>query len=74
MVIFEMETLLFFFVEFMGEDVVLLAEEFVVFFEEVDFVEEGEVLAVFDKHGIFFWIKIEKWLEGFGIFIDELGN
>ena len=54
MVIFEMETLLFFFVEFMGEDVVLLAEEFVVFFEEVDFVEEGEVFTVFDKHGIFF--------------------
>jgi hypothetical protein len=54
MMIFEMETLLFFFVEFVGEDEVLLAEEFVVFFEEVDFIEESEVFAVFDKHGIFF--------------------
>jgi hypothetical protein len=54
MMIFEVETLFFFFVELLGEDEVLLAEEFVVFFEEVDFVEEGEVLAVFDEHGIFF--------------------
>ncbi len=49
-----MEALLLFFVELLGEDEVLFAEEFVVFFEEVDFVEEGEVFSVFDKHGIFF--------------------
>lgn len=74
MMIFELETLFFFFVELVGEDEVLLAEEFVVFFEEVDFVEEGEVLAVFDEHGIFFWIIIEKWLEGSKLFIDYGGN
>ncbi len=46
-----MEALFLFFVELLCEDEVLLAEEFVVFFEEVDFVEEGEVFSVFDEHG-----------------------
>lgn len=52
MMILKPQSLFFFLAEFLGQDQVFLSEELVVLFEEVDFVQEGEVLAMFDEHGI----------------------
>ena len=52
MMILKSQSLFLFLAEFLGQDQVFLSEELVIFLEEVDFVQEGEVLAMFDKHGI----------------------